>query len=67
MRRGIEEHWGGVGLAHLVCAWWPGFVDWVAWEDLVGLFGVGPGLGCVFGGNMVWHRFVGVDRGGDLD
>ena len=30
-------------------------MDWTAWEDLVGLFGVGPELGCVFGGAMVRH------------
>ena len=28
-------------------------MDWTAWEDLVGLLGVGSGLGSVFGGAMV--------------
>ena len=57
---GIGEHWGGVGSAYFVCVWRPGFVDWAAWEDLVGLFGMGSGLGRVFGGAIVrridfWH------------
>ena len=67
MRHGSREHRVSVGSAHLVCVCWSEFMDWAAWEDLVGLFGMGLGLGCVFGGCMVRHvDFSALTKGSDV-